>query len=82
MSAYRIPANDELEAPAPATRRILPWAFIATTALHAGVLGTAFAVRATEPVAPQTAVVTVLNGHVAEAGFQVGGVQQARVRLP
>ena len=82
MSAYRIPANPELSAPTARKRSVLPWAFLATAALHAGVLGAAFAVRAPEPVAPPTAVVTVLNGHVAADGFQADGLQQARVRLP
>jgi hypothetical protein len=82
MSAYRIPANTKLEAPAPTKRRVLPWAFLATAALHAGVLGAAFAVRAREPVAPPTAVVTVLRGHVADTGFEAAGMQQARVRIP
>lgn len=82
MSAYRIPANTELEAPAPTKRRVLPWAVLATAALHAGVLGAAFAVRAKEPMAPPTAVVTVLRGHVADTGFEAAGMQQARVRIP
>ena len=84
MSAYRIPANAELDAPAPSKRRVLPWAFLATAALHAAVLGAAFAVRAKEPVPQPTAVVTVLSGHVAETtgAFEAAGMQQARVRLP
>jgi hypothetical protein len=82
MSAYRIPANTELEAPVPAKRRVLPWAFLATAALHVGVLGGAYAVRAKEPVPPPTAVVTLLRGHVADTGFEAAGMQQARVRLP
>lgn len=83
MSMYRIPANTELEVPAARPRRVLPWAFLATAALHACVLATAFAVRAKEPVAPPTAVVTVLSGHVAETtgAFEAAGMQQARVRL-
>ena len=83
MSAYRIPANTELDAPAPRPRRGLPWAFLATAALHACVLGAAFAVRAKEPVAAPTAVVKVLSGRVVETGaFEAAGMQQARVRLP
>ena len=82
MSAYRIPANTELEAPATTKRRVLPWALLATVALHVGVLGGAFAVRAKEPVPRPTAVVTVLQGHVADTGFEASGLQQARVRLP
>jgi hypothetical protein len=82
MSAYRIPANTELEAPVPSKRRVLPWAFLATVAVHVGVLGGAYAVRAQEPVRPSTGVVTLLRGHVADTGFEAAGMQQARVRLP
>ena len=82
MSAYRIPANTERAAPAPTKRRVLPWAVLATVALHAGFLGAAFAAaRAKEPP-PPTGIVTLLRGHVVETGFEAEGMQRARVRIP
>ena len=83
MRPYRVGSSVESEVtnPAPARRGRAVAIVIAAVGVHVAVLATAFAMRAPEPVAPRTEVVSVLAGHVdpMTGDFQATGLRDARI---
>lgn len=83
MTMYRVNASAELEIASPKPRRFRALAIaVVSIGAHAAIIGAAFAARGRGPVAPRTAVVQVLAGHVDPwtGDFQAIGLRSARIR--
>ncbi len=82
MRPYRVVSSVESEVANPPRRRGRAVAIvIVSIGVHVGVLATAFVMRAPEPVAPKTEVVSVLAGQVdpVTGDFQASGLRDARI---
>ena len=83
MTMYRTNVAGEPIVPASPPRRIRPlFIAVASVALHAAVLGAAFASRPTAPTPPRTATVQVLAGQIDPwtGDFHASGLRTARVK--